>query len=333
MSNLPFPLTPIDCDLRDFPFMPLDVTRLRDSDLASLESPEACWIAVLLWCASWHQIPAASLPDDEKVLAKLAGFGRITKEFLKVRDGALRGWVKCSDGRLYHPIVAEKALTAWNSKLAQAWRTELARIKKHNQRHADNQLKEITLDEYLSSRTISTCPKDNDSLSQGQTHFVPDVSLGKDHPIERERDIDTDTDNINKGGVVNNNQVTTPTPQALICKSLVNLGLRNANPSNQTLLALIAAGATHQEILDLALEIKTTKPDKFNFSYIIGSVKGRRQDAKNLNLHNGHMPAKDSWRKDDNAIMKKAKELKIGTIGMSKFQLISKIEEKLRISQ
>lgn len=28
------PLTPQDCDLRDFSFMPLDVVRLRDSTLA-----------------------------------------------------------------------------------------------------------------------------------------------------------------------------------------------------------------------------------------------------------------------------------------------------------
>ena len=51
-SELPSPLTPPDCDLRDFPFMPLDVVRLRDSDLAATESAEAFRSAVLLWCAS-----------------------------------------------------------------------------------------------------------------------------------------------------------------------------------------------------------------------------------------------------------------------------------------
>ncbi len=112
------PLTPPDCDLRDFAFMPLDVVRLRDSDLAALEAPEACWAAVLLWCASWHQIPAASLPDDDRVLANLAGFGRVVKEWQRVRSGALRGWVMCSDGRLYHPVIAEKANDAWNEKHA-----------------------------------------------------------------------------------------------------------------------------------------------------------------------------------------------------------------------
>lgn len=132
------PLVPADVDLRDFAFMPLDVVRLRDSDLAALESPDACWAAVLLWCASWHQVPAASIPKDDRVLANLAGFGRVVKEWMRVRDGALRGWIECSDGRLYHPVVAEKALQAWREKQAQRWRTECARVKKHNQRHNTN---------------------------------------------------------------------------------------------------------------------------------------------------------------------------------------------------
>lgn len=132
------PLTPPDCDLTDFAFMPLDVARLRDSELASNETPEACWAAVLLWSASWHQIPAASIPHDDKWIAKQAGYaqrGKIDKAWSDVRPGALRGWVACNDGRLYHPVVAEKALEAWKSKTEQRYRTEVARVKKHNQRH------------------------------------------------------------------------------------------------------------------------------------------------------------------------------------------------------
>ena len=134
MSELPEPLTPSDCDLRDFPFMPLEVRRLRDSDLAANEDPEACWAAVLLWCASWHQLPAASLPDDDRVLANLAGYGRVVAAWRKVRAGALRGFVKCADGRLYHPVAAEKANESWISKLRRRWTTECARVRKVNQR-------------------------------------------------------------------------------------------------------------------------------------------------------------------------------------------------------
>jgi len=115
--------------------MPLDVVRLRDSDISAITTGDEFRCAVLIWCASWHQVPAASIPDDDIVLAQLAGFGRVVKEWKKVRDGALRGWIKCSDGRLYHPVVAEKANEAWIAKLTQRWKTECARIKKYNQRN------------------------------------------------------------------------------------------------------------------------------------------------------------------------------------------------------
>ena len=124
MTDKVEPLTAPDCDLQDFPFMPLQVARLRDSDLAATEHPEACWYAVLLWAASWHQVPAASLPDDELVLTRLCGLGRDVKTFRKHRAGALRGFVICTDGRLYHPVVAEQANAAWKEKLAYRDRKE-----------------------------------------------------------------------------------------------------------------------------------------------------------------------------------------------------------------
>lgn len=137
----PEPFTPADCDLRDFAFMPLDVSRLRDSELAASETPAACWAAVLLWSASWHQVPAGSIPNDDMWIAKQAGYsarGKIDKEWKNVREGALRGWILCSDGRLYHPVVTEKANDAWQAKVEQRYRTECGRVKKHNQRHGTN---------------------------------------------------------------------------------------------------------------------------------------------------------------------------------------------------
>ncbi|MGY0570669.1 DUF1376 domain-containing protein [Bradyrhizobium sp. RDM12] len=122
----PDPLTPPDCDLRDFSWMPLDVIRLRDSDLTVLLSGEAFRAAVLLWCAAWHQIPAASIPTDDRILAKLAGYGRDVESWAKVRDDALHGFVECSDGRLYHPVVAEKALEANDQRQKQKERTQKA---------------------------------------------------------------------------------------------------------------------------------------------------------------------------------------------------------------
>src|SRR6201999_4481238 len=96
--------------------MPLHIARLRDSDIVVVESPEAFRAAVLLWCAAWHQVPAASLPNDDRLLANLAGYGRDMRGWKAVRGGGLRGFVECSDGRLYHPVIAEKAIEAWEKK-------------------------------------------------------------------------------------------------------------------------------------------------------------------------------------------------------------------------
>ena len=122
----PDPLTPADCDLRDFPYMPLDVVRLRDSEAAVLLTPAEFRAAILLWCASWHQVPAASLPNDDRLLAMLAGMGRDKKGWKRVKDGAIRGFFECKDGRLYHPVIAEKALEAVKKRRIQRERTAAA---------------------------------------------------------------------------------------------------------------------------------------------------------------------------------------------------------------
>jgi hypothetical protein len=137
-DDRPAPMTPADCDLTDFKFMPLLVGRLRDSDLASEQTPEENWAAVLLWGASWHQVPAASLPDVDATIAKWAGYmmrGKIDARWKDVRKGAMRGFILCSDGRWYHSVVAEVAREAWTGKLKQRLKTECNRIKKHNERH------------------------------------------------------------------------------------------------------------------------------------------------------------------------------------------------------
>lgn len=113
-------------DLRDFVYMPLDVVRLRDSDLAAIATGDAFRAAVMLWCAAWHQVPAASLPTDDRMLARYAGYGRDVAAWSEVKDDALRGFVLCDDGRLYHPVIAEKAVEAWNAKEAQRARTSIA---------------------------------------------------------------------------------------------------------------------------------------------------------------------------------------------------------------
>lgn len=132
MSELPAPLTPAECDLRDFQYMELDVRRVRDSEFAAGATGDGFRAGVLLWCAAWHQVPAASLPDNDTELANLAGYGRVVKEWRKVREQALNGFVKCSDGRLYHAVIAEKAVSAFAAKERHAYAKFCDRMRKEN---------------------------------------------------------------------------------------------------------------------------------------------------------------------------------------------------------
>lgn len=126
------PLVPPWVDLRKFDDMPLAVKRLRDSRFAAKVNPEEFRSGVLLWCAAWHQIPAASLPNDDAELAQLAGYGFAIKEWMRVRKGALHGWQEATDSRLYNETAAEKAMKSWASMVESAYRKFADRWRKEN---------------------------------------------------------------------------------------------------------------------------------------------------------------------------------------------------------
>lgn len=119
MSNdLPEPLTPPDCDLRGSTWMPLHGNKLLGSDFDAIASDAEYRAAHRLWWAAWQQqVPAASLPDDDRVLAHIAGYQRDQKSWLKIKEVALHGFVKCSDGRLYHKFLSEEAVVAYEINL------------------------------------------------------------------------------------------------------------------------------------------------------------------------------------------------------------------------
>jgi hypothetical protein len=135
------PLVPATVDLRDYEFMPLKVARLRDSDLVTYSTGEEFKAAVLLWCAAWHQVPAGSLPNDDRWLAKHSGAGLAWR---KLKPGAMRGWVECDDGRLYHPVIAEVVLSSWDKKQEQRAKTANARIAAIAKRQSQTVIQSVT---------------------------------------------------------------------------------------------------------------------------------------------------------------------------------------------
>jgi len=117
MADLPDPLTPADCDLTGMDWMPMHGHRLFRSDFYLRATDQEKVVALELWWAAWFQVPAASLPDDDVVIASLAGFSRDPKGWAKIRGKVLHGFVKCSDGRLYHRFLAQEAVVSFEKRL------------------------------------------------------------------------------------------------------------------------------------------------------------------------------------------------------------------------
>ena len=161
--------------------MPLHTETLITSDFASIMSGEAFKAALLLWCHSWHQVPAASLPNDDRVLARLSGAGSRWRELKKE---ALYGFVLCSDGRLYHPLIAELAVTAWTSSDHQR-RRSVTGWKKHMAHAPASKIdaKEVKGKELKKNREQSppaTVP--GDSTSAPPASNGGSLSVGREKP-------------------------------------------------------------------------------------------------------------------------------------------------------
>ncbi|MDX2274373.1 MAG: hypothetical protein NW206_02895 [Hyphomonadaceae bacterium] len=125
--QLPAPPLPAACNTRGVGDFSLKV--LRRSALDRIMDDTAFRAAFNLLQVAWHQDDAAaSLPDDDVALAAWArlGHGKLAlRRWLKMRDEALKGWIKCADGRLYEPNLAAEAFDLWTRKLCQQARQAL----------------------------------------------------------------------------------------------------------------------------------------------------------------------------------------------------------------
>jgi hypothetical protein len=134
LVDLPEPLVSPEIELRDYPYTPLYRARLFQSRFHHLASADEWRAGVILWLKSWDQVPAGSLPSDERELALLAEVGRDLRAWRKVRKWALYGWKLAPDGRLYHRVVAEGVKHAWQQKQSNRHRTAAATAARQRQR-------------------------------------------------------------------------------------------------------------------------------------------------------------------------------------------------------
>lgn len=186
MTTLPAPFVPGHVDLEGFDYMPLDFRRLRKSKgwLRAKRRPEIGFYMVNVWTGAWQNVPAGSVEDDDDVLADLAMCD--PARWAEVKDDVMHGWVKCSDGRLYHPVVAEKVIEAWKTRVdhrVKMMKTRIGKVRKQLAGEADpNQRQKLQrqIDEQEELIRLMTEPVDS---SPGTTKVADGGASGTAAPV------------------------------------------------------------------------------------------------------------------------------------------------------
>ncbi len=86
----------------------LDYEKIEQSDTWAIASPEQRPWLLMLWLMAWRQVPVASLPDNDRLIA--ARIGMPVEQFSAWKDILLSGWELANDGRLYHKTLTQHAL-------------------------------------------------------------------------------------------------------------------------------------------------------------------------------------------------------------------------------
>ncbi len=116
MREAPKPLVPADSDLRDYPYTPIFRARLFNSSFHAHASDAEWRAGFTLLLKAQDQIPAGSLPNDDRELRALAEAGS-AQRWQKIKARALHGWMICKeDNRLYHSVLAEAMASARKAK-------------------------------------------------------------------------------------------------------------------------------------------------------------------------------------------------------------------------
>jgi hypothetical protein len=115
-DNRPEPMVSAEVELRSLPYVPLHIRLFRSETWIKASVEARAVIPHLFAIAYTEQTPAGSLPDDDEVIAWLVHLD--VAPWRTIRDEALHGWIKCRDGRLYHPFLAEIVNGVWPSSRA-----------------------------------------------------------------------------------------------------------------------------------------------------------------------------------------------------------------------
>lgn len=243
-NKAPRPPVPPRLDVRAYPRMPLDVVKLKNSDLWAIATPEEFRAAFALWMAAWHQVPAGSLPNDERLLAHMS---EARADWKNVRNVALHKFELCSDGRLYHQTVCETAaLTeAAVEKYRRAGKASAAKRKLGQQRTSD----------------VGTSPpeRSNDVTNDVTNDDATSLQQGEESRVEESKERKKSTARATNGSGSEKDHTTTTTPMAeakRIGDRLCEIAqIRDYLGSYQTIRGWLDKGIPEQIILDTVAEV------------------------------------------------------------------------------
>ncbi len=291
-TALPEPLVPADVDLRGLEYMPLLGAKLFASDF-NLEATDAEFRrAMLLWWAAWNQQPAASLPNSDRGQAKLAGFeDERSATWRKVRARALHGFTLCSDGRLYHPILAKQALIAWDRRAEE-------RVERDNEADRQRRVRAERKRMFEQLRAVGVTPKYDvkmDELRELVTQHVTEPVTVTDKqtvtPPVTVTDTVIDTAKTGRDGTLKERERDAgeagqmPTPAGAVGLALKRAGLSpmSFQLGNPVFLALLSQGATVEEFESLAAEALVKGIDQ-PWPWILKVLPQRRSAAGKVTL-------------------------------------------------
>ncbi len=309
MSDLSAPMVPADVDLRGLEYMPLLGARLFGSDFNLDATDTEFRIGLRLWWAAWNQVPAGSLPAQDNRLCKLAGLEEAPAKWRKVRAVALHGFVECSDGRLYHPVIADQALIAWEKRAE--FIAERGNSTERKRRDRDE--RKAMFDALRAVGLVPPWDTKKDALRQLHAEHVtppvtPPVTVTGHDPGHAPVTV-TETAKTGRDGTVIQNQDTEraaptvaarslddeppgtsgqqPTAAGRVCRAMRQAGLQAVNPGDPRLAALLDQGITEAEFVGVAAEAVGGGK---GWAWVLTVVQRRRADAAAIAIAPGGPP-------------------------------------------
>lgn len=180
--------------------------------------------------------------------------GARTKEERAALDAVLGEFFRLADGVLLQDR-CDREIDRFRGKQAKAKASADARWnaqRSQSERNAD---------------AMRTHSEGNTPRARPQTPVTSNQEKNKPAPPTSETVVRVDPDDP---------PATTPTPAGAVCRSLRAVGIANVNPGHALLAALLEAGATEAEFVGAAPDAKDKRDP---FAYVLGVVKGQREDA------------------------------------------------------